>query len=522
MPAKTTNIVSTIGRRITQTGIDIKEFFTTAVKTQGADFFAIISATYFLQGFRDYVFGGAIIWYMGSVLGLNTVQVQNARTTILLTWNVKFLYGLLFDNFPILGRHDHPYFIISALLGLISFICLGIDNISPDETSATALFFAALMAMAMCDVIADAMVVKRARLAGSRDGAALQTWCWIMLNAGYVIGTPVAGTIVGKDGSGARRLMHFVYVPLSAMLVLLACFIKERPSGRKITPMGFVMGIWRLIQGIILNKVVLLPAIWILLRGMLVPNIDPAWNYWLNNIDIGADQQSYIDASGGISAIIGLLIFGAFFTKVPFRRIFFVVQVIVGIFGILDIALFKGWNKSINIPDIVFLAGSQNIQEILARFQSMPFLIMAAQMCPADIEASYYAALTSLSNGGNNAANKIGGLVLEKLNIDKGRDAKGRRVFDLTNLETAMWIRFGMTFVPCLLVFLLPDTAAVDPHGEMAKEAEVYGQITAAERDELEAKAAEGDAEAKKKLEAIAEYEANKDKNPDEKAAAAV
>ncbi|KAJ3093390.1 hypothetical protein HDU97_009806, partial [Phlyctochytrium planicorne] len=256
---------------------------------------------------------------------------------------------------------------------------------------------------------------------------------------------------------------------------------------------------------------VLLPAIWIVLRGALVPDIAPAWNYWLRNIEIGANDQSYIDASGGISGIIGLLIFAKWFTKTKFRRIFFVVQFIVGVVGILDIALYKGWNKSMGVSDMVFLAGSQNIQEIIGQLASMPFLIMAAQMCPADIEATYYAALTSLSNGGNNAAVRWGGLLLGLYGVDKGRDpVTQRKVFDLANLETVMWIRFALTFAPCLFVFLLPDASAVDPHGEMEKEADVYGQITAAERDELEAKAADGDAEAKKRLEAIAEYEANR------------
>ncbi|KAJ3204069.1 hypothetical protein HDU67_009782 [Dinochytrium kinnereticum] len=516
MPSKTTPPVSTIGRRINQTGKDIKDFFVTAVKTQGLDFFLIISSTYFLQGFRNYVFAGAIIWYLNG-LGLDSAQIQAARSTIMITWNIKFVYGLIFDNVPILGRHDHPYYFLSAVLGLISFICLSIENIATTELNATILFFFALMAMAMCDVIADAMVVKRARIAGSRDGAALQTWCWIMLYIGFTIGTPVQGAILGPDGDQALPLMRFVYTPMSACLVVLSLFIKEQPSGRKIALMNIPMGIWRLIQGIVLNVKVLLPVLWILLRGALVPDIAPAWNFWLRNIEIGVDQQAYIDASGGVSGIIGLLVFGAFFTRTKFRRIFFVVQFIVGVFGIMDVALFKGWNKSIGIPDIVFLAGSQNIQEVIGQLAGMPFLIMAAQMCPADIEASYYAALTSVSNGGNNVATRWGGLLLEKLNIDKGRDEKKRRIFDLTNLETAMWIRFGMAFVPCLLVFLLPDSAAIDPHGEMAKEAEVYGQMTAAERDELEAKAAEGDAEAKKKLEAIAEYESSKEKNAEEK-----
>ncbi|KAJ3106346.1 hypothetical protein HDU97_006544, partial [Phlyctochytrium planicorne] len=324
MPSTNNTTSRTIGRRITDTWIDIKEFFKTATKTQGLDFFLIISATYFMQGFRNYVFGGAITWYLGTVLNLNSAQIQAARSNILITWNIKFVYGLVFDNFPILGRHDHPYYILSAVLGLIAFICLGIENISPDESSATALFFVALMAMAMCDVIADAMVVKRARMVGSRDGAYLQTWCWIMLYVGYTIGTPVAGTILGEDGTEARKLMHWVYTPLSAGLVILSLFIREKPSGRPISAKGFFDNFVKLIKGIVFNTKVLLPAIWIVLRGALVPDIAPAWNYWLRNIEIGANDQSYIDASGGISGIIGLLIFAKWFTKTKFRRIFFV------------------------------------------------------------------------------------------------------------------------------------------------------------------------------------------------------
>ncbi|KAJ3118327.1 hypothetical protein HDU96_002484 [Phlyctochytrium bullatum] len=511
------NPISAIGRRINQIGTDIKQFFITAVKAQGLDFFLIISATYFLQGFRSYAFGGAIIWYLGQVLGLGPAQIQSARSTILITWNIKFVYGLIFDNIPILGRHDHPYYILSALLGLASFICLGMDNIAPNETSAVGLFWCALMAMAMCDVIADAMVVKRARLAGSRDGAALQTWCWIMLYVGITIGTPIQGEVLGPEGDRAKQLMLWVYTPMSAGLVILSLFIREQPSGRKIQVMNIPLGIWKLIQGIVFNTKVLFPMIWILLRGAIPPNIDAAFNYWLRNIEINITQQAYIDAAGGIAGILGLLLFGGFFSNAKFRRILFVMQFIMATLGILDIALYKRWNVAINFPDIVFLAGSQSVQEILGQLQSMPFLVMAAQMCPAEIEASFYAGLTSISNGGNNVATKWGGWLLETMKIDLGRDARGRRNFDLTNLEKVMWLRFGLAYVPCLLVFLLPDASVIDPHGEMAKEAEVYGQITAAERDELEAKAAEGDAEAKKKLEAIAEYEAKRDVPSSEK-----
>jgi hypothetical protein len=80
---------------------------------------------------------------------------------------------------------------------------------------------------AMSDVIADAMVVKKARIAGEDGGASLQTFCWVMLNIGSLIGRPVAGFVNGEDGSGSRTLLGTVYTLTACLNVAAALWIVE-------------------------------------------------------------------------------------------------------------------------------------------------------------------------------------------------------------------------------------------------------------------------------------------------------
>ncbi|KAJ1538799.1 hypothetical protein HK096_001271 [Nowakowskiella sp. JEL0078] len=103
--------------------------------------------------------------------------IQSYVSTAKITWNIKMIYGLIFDNFPLFNRRFKPYMIISALFTLLGCVFLGFpfSSMNPDITLIW--FWFTLMGMAMSDVLADAMIVKTAREAGTRGGANLQTLC---------------------------------------------------------------------------------------------------------------------------------------------------------------------------------------------------------------------------------------------------------------------------------------------------------------------------------------------------------
>jgi MFS family permease len=468
--------------------------------------------TYFFQGFRQYSTGGAVSWYLRQ-LRLDSGSVQQARSTVLISFNIKFLYGLVFDNAPVFGRHHKPWYMFSAFIGLVAFILLGIPEVTTSLNTVVGLLFMAVASQAMTDTVADGLVVKNARMAGARGGAGLQSFCWSMFFIGQLIGTPTAGRINGPGGAGSRDLMRFLYAPASLVLVIIALFLKEERTDKKWSPKTVVTNFWRLVSGILLNFKVLLPMTWIVLRGLVVPDIGDAYDFWLfdrpeGGVKIGADLQAYLSAIGSVFSLIGTLLFARFFTTTPFRKIFFWSTFVVGCLGILDVALYKGWNRAVGISDIPFLFGNYAIAFAISRLSDMPFLVMAAQLCPADIEATFFATLMSLSNAGYNASTRWGGILLQALGVDFVDQETGERTYDLVKLEQAIWIRFGLAFLPCILVlFLVPNASAIDPHNEENGEKD---PITTAERDALETAAANGDVEAAAQL-----------KKEDEKAATA-
>ncbi|KAJ3406253.1 hypothetical protein HDV05_006111 [Chytridiales sp. JEL 0842] len=483
------NRVSIIARKIFVDPIhDTIGFFKEYNHVFGTLFVVLIGLTYFFQGFRAYTGDDGVDWYLRQA-GATSAAITAASANINIPFTVKFLWGLLFDNIPIFRRNYQPWYFISAAIGVGAFLVLGLPNISLSESATTAVLFLAILSQAMTDVVADGMVVKNAREAGAKGGAGLQTYSWILYFIGSLIGTPVAGAINGPTGAGSRNLMLYLFTPCSIILVVVSLLMKEKPDAKPLTPMNIVKMLWKLIKGVLFNLKVLLPMTFIVIRGIIVPGIASPWRFWLQQErGIGADQQGAVGAISSVAAILGLFAFARWFTQTPFRTIFFWAQIISGSLGFLDIALYKGWNRSIGIPDLVFYTISESLDSAIGRIYSMPFLVMAAQLCPQSIEATFYATLTSLSNAGGTASRTWSAEFLKALKVD-GRDSAGKRIINVAQFETALWIRIGMTFAPILFLWMVPNVSAINAHSEDPAEDE----MTTAERDALEEAAAAGD-----------------------------
>ncbi|KAJ3120221.1 hypothetical protein HK100_012896 [Physocladia obscura] len=305
----------------------------------------------------------------------------------------------------------------------------------------------ALMGLAMSDVIADAMVVRQAREAGEAGGANLQAFCWVLSSVGGIIGRPFAGYINGKDGKGSRILLGVVY----SISSLLGCTISLLHAEQKCTDPSwsiarFTRQIMRLIKSIFGNKLVWLPMAWIILNQAIVPDVSAAMNFWKRSvINVGADKKAYIDTVGDVFSICGIVLYTNF-----------------------------------------FMIGSQTVINTLYSFQGMPFFVLAAQLCPHDIEATFYATMMSIGNIGGNIGTMFGGYLLEELHIvrinehfDKnttialGSTQQQEEEYDFTNLVLVLWIRVGAMAVSALFVFAMvpnvPEVKSDDDSGEAKK-----------------------------------------------------
>ncbi|KAJ3084010.1 hypothetical protein HK102_000801, partial [Quaeritorhiza haematococci] len=516
MPSATDSPSKTriIARKLVSPITDTMGFFRQTSEAFGPLFIVLIGLVYFLQGFRVFIFGGAFNWYYRNEFKLNPGQVQAYTSTAMITWNIKMIYGLIFDNFPLVRRHDQPYMIFAAIMSLVGFVGLGVKEMSNTPQAALAYFWLALMGMAMADVIADAMVVKRARIAGQRGGANLQTFCWTMYFVGTLTGRPTAGAVAGSKGAGARTLIMYYYTAAAGLLVLAAFFLVEKPSNIKWSLKRFFFQLIRLVKGVLFNPKVLLPISWIVIRNGIVPDVSAGTDYWkAQEINIGADIQIYLTTSGDVLNIVALMIYARFFKETPFRKMFFWTQLFSAILLFSDVILVNRWNVKVGLPDIPFLIGSDAIYAIMDRLFSMPFLVLAAQLCPAELEAAFYATMTSLSNAGGNASIRFGSFLLNAFGVVIN-EAEDKIIFGPPEgqgpkddyLKKLIWLRWGLAFVPLLLIFMVPNVASINPYdGEEGEGAEgVEGgevpEMTVAEREALEEKAAQGDKLAQDKL----------------------
>ncbi|KAJ3375568.1 hypothetical protein HDU92_000735, partial [Lobulomyces angularis] len=361
---------------LVQPFLDLHRFFVESGKKVGLIFVVITAGVYFLQGFRDYALGDGIVWMFEEEFKLTPAEITNVDSTINIPWNIKMIYGLIFDSFPIFHRHDQPYLFLAAGMQFLGFLGIAIPSFSSTSGAATGFFFLFSMGIAASDVLADAMIVKKAKILGKAGGADFQTLCWISLQFGVLIGTPVSSTIVG-DGSGARSLYAYVYTVSSGLVFIAAFFLTEKPSKVKTGPKFLFNQIRILLKAALFDMKIFLPILWILLNGAVIADMSTPMALWKRQeINISPAVQGYLSMGGTISAIVGMALYARYFKETPFRKILFWTQFLLTIVSFFDIMLVKRWNVAIGLPDLPFLFGGRVITYAISYLQQIPFLVM--------------------------------------------------------------------------------------------------------------------------------------------------
>jgi hypothetical protein len=161
----------------------------------------------------------------------------------------------------------------------------------------------------------------------------------------------------------------------------------------------------------------------------------------------------------------GTAIYARYLRFVPFRNIFFWAQVSQAAFIFLDFVQVKRWNLVVGLPDFLFVVGGDVISEVFHRFKSMPFLVLSAQLCPPDIEATFFSLLMSISNISNDTANLIGASLLKW---------KGITTENFKGLDVLLLYKIIGTLVPLLFLWLVPNVSNIQREdGEEKKEEKV-------------------------------------------------
>ena len=96
--------------------------------------------------------------YYKQYLYLDPGVMASYMSMLSVTWSIKILYGLISDNFPIMGSRRKSYIIIAGIIQFASMMSIFVLNISTGI--AVALLIAATsMTIAFSNVVVDAILI---------------------------------------------------------------------------------------------------------------------------------------------------------------------------------------------------------------------------------------------------------------------------------------------------------------------------------------------------------------------------
>lgn len=360
--------------------------FTTPVAQRLALLFGIV---YFAQG----------MWYLPNQTitislkdaGLSAGQVATFFAITTVPWLIKPVYGLLSDFVPLFGFHRKSYLMLTSATAAAAGILLGVTG-EHSYARMAILFTGMALGLAFTDVLVDALMVENGKPLGLTGAFQAVQWGAIT----------VASILVGELGGylAEHRRLHAAFFiaacfPLVSFL-MAALFVREAPARKEREEFRIT---WRAIRKALAER-----EIWVV-GGFIFfwtfsPSFGPALLYYQTDV-LHFSQQfiGHLGALAAVAGVVGALIYAPLSRLVPLRRLINL-SIGVGVVGTLAYLFYEGPVSAL-IIDVVFGCVGMTTQ--------LAFLDLAAKSCPRHIEATFFALLMSIYNGGTQISQNIGG-----------------------------------------------------------------------------------------------------------------
>ncbi|KAK2980611.1 hypothetical protein RJ640_011419 [Escallonia rubra] len=429
-------------------------YFSSPIRVFGVDLTPdniAVAMVYFVQGVLGLA-RLAVSFYLKDDLHLDPAETAVISGFSALPWLIKPLYGFISDSFPLFGYRRRSYLVLSGLLGALSWTLMA--SLVDGKYGAAFCILAGSLSVAFSDVVVDSMVVERARGESQSMSGSLQSLCWGSSAFGGIVSSYFSGSLV--DAYGVR----FVF-GVTALLPLLtsavAVLVKEQPvfgGGGQNLLLGSpsfldstrqnIIQLWNAIK----HPNIFLPTLFIFL-WQATPHSESAMFYFTTNkLGFTPEFLGRVKLVTSVASLLGVGIYNGFLKDVPLRKIFLVTTIIGTALGMTQVFLVTGLNRQFGISDEWFAIGDSLIITVLGQASFMPVLVLAARLCPEGMEATLFATLMSVSNGGSVIGGLIGAGLTQLFGVTKDRFDNLAFLIILCNLSSLL---------PLPLLGLLPS-----------------------------------------------------------------
>ncbi|XP_022762083.1 folate-biopterin transporter 1, chloroplastic-like [Durio zibethinus] len=369
----------------------------------------------------------AMVYFVQGVLGLSRLAVSfylkddlhldPAETAVIsgfsaLPWLVKPLYGFISDSIPLFGYRRRSYLVLSGLLGALSWSLMA--TFVDSKYGAAFCILLGSLSVAFSDVVVDSMVVERARGESQSMSGSLQSLCWGSSAFGGIVSSYFSGSLV--DAYGVRFVFGVTSL-LPLITSVVAVLVKEQPVLGPARVQSILLGnpsflessresiiqLWNAVR----QSNVFLPTVFIFL-WQATPQSDSAMFYFTTNkLGFTPEFLGRVKLVTSVASLVGVGLYNGFLKNVPLRKIFLATTITGTALGMTQVFLVTGLNRQFGISDEWFAIGDSLILTVLGQASFMPVLVLAAKLCPEGMEATLFATLMSISNGGS----VVGGLI---------------------------------------------------------------------------------------------------------------
>lgn len=305
------------------------------------------------------------------------------------------------------------------------------------------------LSIAISDVIADSLVVERARSENLADAGSLQSLCWGTSAIGGIITAYLSGFLLEYFSASN---IFFVTATFPLIVTGVAWLISETPVKQ-----GETQNVKQQVKQLrhaFTQRSILLPTLFLFL-WQATPNSDAAMFFFTTN-ELGFEPEflGRVRLVTSVASLVGIWLFQRFFKQLPFRKIFGWSTVISAALGMTTLLLVTHANRAIGIDDRWFSLGDSLILTVMGQIAYMPVLVLAARLCPPGVEATLFALLMSITNLASVLSHEFGAVLMHWLQITES---------NFENLWLLVVIANGSTLLPLVFLRWVPngDTSQV-------------------------------------------------------------
>ncbi|CAM9512990.1 unnamed protein product [Hapterophycus canaliculatus] len=329
--------------------------------------------------------------------------------------------------------------VLAGVIGASGWFYL--SNFAETPFEATAASIVASLGVAVSDVVADSIVVEKARDSDSQAVAGgLQSLCWGSAAVGGIASAYFSGALL--EQMTTREVFSLTtYLPL--LITLCAVLIEERRQTEAFSSPKEVISeqaaaLWSAVK----QKSVWLPALFIFL-WRATPSSESAFFFFLtDDIGVGPEFLGRVRLGSSIASLAGVWIFQSFLKETKISRVLLWTTLVTVPLGFTQLLLVYHVNRQLGIPDELFTFGDDVVLTVLGQIAFMPTLVLAARLCPPGVEGTLFALLMSIFNGGAIVGSELGAFLTRAMGVTDSDFGNLGMLIAVCNLSTLLPLPF--------------------------------------------------------------------------------